>query len=95
MVLGVPERPIVMPTQFDNETESTCRKIRPSGPSLPHGSLVWVEVNGRWLHATVQRLEFAVVYLKAPTEAQRLSPGDDTDGGGRLAPEVLQLAHEA
>jgi hypothetical protein len=63
-VIAMPERPIVMPTRLDNESRNTCRKLRPSGPSLPRGSLVLVEVSGRWIKARVEKVEFATVYLE-------------------------------
>jgi hypothetical protein len=57
------EKPIVMPVTLAGESRSTARKIRCRAPSMPAGTIVWVEVNRRWMRARVERIEFAVLHL--------------------------------
>ena len=57
------EKPIVMPVTLAGESRSTARKIHCRAPSMPPGTIVWVEVDGRWMRARVERIEFAVLHL--------------------------------
>ena len=57
------EKPIVMPVMLGGESRSTARKIHCRTPSMPTGAIVGVEVNGRWIRACVERIEFAVLRL--------------------------------
>ena len=52
-----------MPVTLAGETRSTARKIHCRAPSMPAGTLVWVEMDGRWMRARVVRIEFAVLHL--------------------------------
>ena len=60
------EKPIVMPVLFGDEQTSVARKIYTPAPSMPAGTVLWVEVDGRWMRARVERIEFAVLHLVAP-----------------------------
>jgi len=59
----VREKPIVMPVMLAGESRSTARKIHCREPSLPPGTLVWVEIDSRWMRARVERIEFACLHL--------------------------------
>jgi hypothetical protein len=52
-----------MPVLFGDEQKSVARKIHTSAPSMPAGTIVWVEVDGRWMRARVEQIEFAVLHL--------------------------------
>ena len=54
-----------MPVMLGGESRSTARTIHCRTPSMPPGTLVWVEVDGRWMRARVERIEFAVLHLVA------------------------------
>jgi len=45
----VREKPIVTPVLIGTQTKPIARKIRTSAPSMPAGSIVWVDVDGRAL----------------------------------------------
>ena len=51
------EKPIVMPVLFGDEQKSVARKIPTAAPSMPAGTIVWVEIDNRWLKARVNRIE--------------------------------------
>ena len=44
------------------ESKPIARKVRTSAPSMPAGSIVWVEIKGQWLKARVDGIEFAVLH---------------------------------
>lgn len=62
-LVAVREKPIVMPVLIGDEQKSVARKIRMPVPSMPAGTIVWVDVNARWLRARVERIQFAVLHL--------------------------------
>jgi hypothetical protein len=59
------DRATVMPVKFAGDQMSLPRKIRPTGPSMPAGSIVHVEVDERWVKTRVLRIEFAVLHVEA------------------------------
>ena len=58
------EKPIVMPVLIGDEQKSVARKFHTAAPSMPAGTIVWIEIDGQWVRARVQRIENATLHLE-------------------------------
>lgn len=70
----VREKPVVMPVLLGDEPKSVACKVYTSGPSMPAGTIVWVEIGERWLKARVLRIEFAALHLTVAFHAESADP---------------------
>ena len=53
-----------MPVLIGDEQKSVARKFHTAAPSMPAGTIVWIEIDGQWVRARVQRIEYATLHLE-------------------------------
>lgn len=65
------DKPVVMPVLIEGEFKSLPRKVRTDSPSLPAGTIVWIETApDHWMKAVVSGLEFAVLHVSKSRESR-------------------------
>jgi hypothetical protein len=57
-------KPIVMPTMLEGEGKSTARKLHVASPSMPPGTILWIEVDRKWINARVRRIDYATLHVE-------------------------------